>query len=126
MKIVNGTTHAITIYDLNDCDQSDPRKLKLNPGAKPIHVIEAGAKNLNAKQGESPKPPIDAPFPVYGPVRFNSVDPVPNADIVIVSNMYRSACVELGIDTSNLATIYGAVYDDSSPRPVGCVGLAVG
>jgi len=125
-KVVNGTTHAITIYSIEDCDASDPRRLILNPGAKPIYTIEAGKKALNATPGE-PKPrDIDAPFPTYGPVKFEDADPSPDADVVIVSNMYRSACVELGRDTSNLGTIYGAVYDGSSTRPVGCVGIAVG
>ena len=48
-------------------------------------------------------------------------------DIVVVSNMYRSAVKELGGSTSKLATVSGTVYsDESAVRPCGCLRLAVG
>lgn len=126
MKIFNGTAHEITIYSIDDCDQTDPRRLVLKDGAKPVYTIAAG-KPLNAVKVNKKFPDGDFPFPVAGAVVFESADPIPDADVVICSNLYRAACVHLRRDTSRLATIDGAVYDSTdSPRPVGCLRLAIG
>jgi hypothetical protein len=127
MKIYNGTQHQINIFSLEQCDRTDPRKLIVLEGEKPIYTIEGGV-NLNAKKGNKPAPEGEFPFPVSGAVTFEGYDPLPDGyDVYIVSNLYRSAVAELGGDTSKLATVNGVVYSDSdNPRPCGCLGLAIG
>jgi len=127
MKIYNGTQHQINIFQCDQCDQTDPRKLIVLDGESPIYTIPAG-KNLNALKGNKPAPSGKFPFPVMGAVVFEGYDPLPKGyDIYIVSNLYRSAVAELGGDTSRLATVNGVVYQDSdNPRPCGCLGLAIG
>lgn len=128
MKIYNGTQHQINFYNLEQCDQSNPRKLLVLTGQAPVYFIEAGT-NLNATKGNAQlTKEYDLPFKVNGAVEFISYDPLPEGyDLYIVSNLYRSAVKELGGDTSKLATVDGVVYSDSdNPRPCGCLGLAIG
>ena len=127
VKIVNGTEHSINFYRVEDCDQSNPRKLVLKAGAEPFYTIPPGV-DLNCVKTNGSAPSLDVPFELVGAVKFTDADPIPDADLIIVSNLYRSACKELGRDTSRLATINGAVYDSAgeNPRPCGCLGLAVG
>lgn len=127
MKIVNGTSHTINIYAIDDCVSiQDGRKLVLKEGAKPVAVIAAGS-NLNATKVNLPAPVGEFGFPVKGAVRFTDADPIPDGDLVIVSNLYRAACVELGRDTSRLGTVDGTVYEDENAvRPCGCTAIAIG
>lgn len=130
MKIVNGTQHAITIYSIDDCDQSNPRRLVLKPGAKPVYIVPAGTP-LNAVKSNADVPEFsgikELPFTVKGAASFTDADPLPDGDIVVVSNLYRAARVELGLSTARCAVIDGAVYEDGdNPRPVGCTSLAIG
>lgn len=102
----------------------------LKEGAVPIQVIPPG-RNLNATKsnGELPKALINGPSFLKGAVRFTDAEPLPEGeyDVIVVSNLYRSALIELGRDTSKLATIDGVVYaDEAGTRPCGCTGLAVG
>jgi len=127
MKVFNGTPHSINFYTIDQCDSSDQRKLILRPNQKPIYIIEAGTP-LNCVKGNLPSPELKYPFPVVGAVSFVDADPIPTGhDIVIVSNLYRAACVELGRDTSKLATVADVVYTAAgNPRPCGCLNLAIG
>ena len=128
MKIYNGTQHQINFYNLEQCDQSNPRKLIVLEGQVPVYTIEAGT-NLNAIKGNAQlTQQYDLPFKVNGAVVFTNYDPLPEGyDLYIVSNLYRSAVKELGGDTSKLATVNGVVYyDTDNPRPCGCLGLAIG
>ena len=127
--IVNGTPHEITIYAEADCTlASASRKLILKENATPLFGIPAGIP-LNAKTQikELRNPNPEFPF-LKGAVEFIEADPLPEeGDIVVVSNLYRSALKELGRDTSRVATVGGTVYADSdNPRPVGCLWLNVG
>lgn len=125
--IFNGTQHAINIYSIDQCDNTDPRKLIVKEGEMPSTIIAAGT-NLNCVKTNLPAPAEDFGFTVKGAVVFTSYDPLPEGyDIYIVSNLYRSAVKELGGDTSKLATVNGVVYQDiNNPRPCGCLGLAIG
>lgn len=132
IQFANGTQHEISIFSIDDCvSVQSGRKLVLNPGAQPVQVIPPGT-NLNATKGNGELPAAlgtDAPAFLKGAVRFTDADELPSGsyDVIVVSNLYRSACVELGRDTSKLATVDGAVYaDEAGTRPVGCTGLAVG
>lgn len=129
MKVFNGTAHQINIYGLDQCDQSNPRKLLVLDGQQPIHVIPAGT-NLNCQKSNAPINASAFPFPVKGAVQFDGCDPLPDGyDIYIVSNLFRSAYQSLTGDTSKLATVDGVVYsntDPNNPRPCGCLGLAIG
>lgn len=125
--IVNGTPHEITIYAEADCTlDSASRKLILRENATPLFKIPAGTP-LNAKTQVSELADSEFPF-LRGAVEFVEADPLPEeGDIVVVSNLYRSALKELGRDTSKVATVGGTVYADSdNPRPVGCLYLSVG
>jgi hypothetical protein len=93
---------------------------------KPIKVIPPGT-NLDAVKKNLPAPELDVDFLLKGGVVFESHDPIPDGDIVVVSQIFRSAVKELGGNTSRLATVDGTVY--KSPldlRPCGCTALAVG
>ena len=128
MRIYNGTAHKICIYSLDQCDQTDPRKLIILPEQNPVFEIEAGT-NLNCVKVNAPLTGVgDFPFPVKGAVSFSSYDPLPEGyDLYVVSNLYRSAVVELGGNTAKLATVDGVVYENrENPRPCGCLGLAIG
>lgn len=128
MRIFNGTEHTINVYAKADTTPiQGGRKLVLKPGAKPTHVIPAG-KNLNASKANAKAPNIsDCEIPLVGAVVFTGHDPVPHADLVICSNLYRAAVKEMGGNTSRLATVDGTVYEDEKAiRPCGCTGLSVG
>jgi len=128
MKIYNGTQHQINFYNLEQCDQSNPRKLIVLEGQVPVETIEAGT-NLNCVKGNAQlTQKYNLPFKVNGAIVFISHDLLPEGyDLYVVSNLYRSAVKELGGDTSKLATVDGVVYQSvDNPRPCGCLGLAIG
>lgn len=127
MNIINGTQHEITIYSIEGCTQvQGGRKLLLNEGVHPVYVSPPGT-NLNAVKGNKAAPTGDYPFAVKGAVEFAAADPIPEGNLVVVSNLYRAACAELGRDTSRLGTVDGTVYvDESAIRPCGCTAIAVG
>lgn len=125
---INGTPHTVHIYKEEDCSlDSSSRKLILKEGAVAYFSIEAGTP-LNAKTRV--KELSDPCFPfLKGSLEFIEADPLPGEhdEIVIVSNLYRSALKELGISTQRVATVGGTVYADiNNPRPVGCLYLSVG
>ncbi len=129
MKVVNGTQHKINIYSESDTvSVQGGRKLILKEGAKPVLSLEEG-KNLNCiKQNAAlPSHLSGSVLPLKGGVEFVSHDEIPEGDIVIVSNLFRSAVKELGGSTTRLATVEGVVYQsEEDMRPCGCLGLAVG
>jgi hypothetical protein len=127
IQIINGTPHVINIYSESDCTfAAEVRKLIVNPGAVPIMVIDKG-NPLNAVKTNLPAPSLETDLPLVGAVKFTGHDPVPAGDVIIVSNLYRSAVLECGGDTSTLATVNGTVYSSlDDPKPCGCTGLAVG
>jgi len=127
MKVFNGTAHVINIYTIDQVDFSNPRKAMVLEGQEPAYVIPAGT-NLNCVKTNLPTPEGVYPFPVKGAVKFTGCDTLPeDYDVYIVSNLYRSAYQEIYGDTSKLATVDGVVYaDETNPRPVGCLGLAIG
>ena len=60
-------------------------------------------------------------------VKFDSVDDLPQGfDFYVVSNLFRAACLELGVDTSKLAVVDSVVYDEKGIKPIGCLNLAIG
>lgn len=130
LKIYNGTVHEINLYSVNDTIAvQDGRKLVLKEGATPLLKLASG-KNLNAVKSNADLPEhlVNSELPLKGGVIFTSYDEIPNDyDIVIVSNLFRSAVKELGGDTSKLATVDGVVYQSEiDMRPCGCINLAVG
>lgn len=128
MRIFNGTTHNISFFHPEDTEAiQGGRKLIVKDGAKPFLTIPAG-ENLNAQKGNLPSPAIASEIPLKGAVTFTGYDPIPEGyDLIVCSNLYRSAVKELGGDTSRLATVDGAVYEDETAvRPCGVTALAVG
>lgn len=127
--IINGTPHEVVIYSEFDCIfNSAVRKIMLaKEDATPLYRIPAGIP-LNAKTWVSQLTNPEFPF-LRGAVEFLEADPLPGeeGDIVIVSNLYRSALKELGRDTHSVATVGGTVYSNlDNPRPVGCLYLNFG
>lgn len=128
MRIFNGTTHEINIYNIADCYEiQGGRKLVRKPDSSPIYTVPPGT-NLNARKGNRPAPELNVPFEIRGAAIFESYDTIPEEfDLIIVSQLFRAAVIELGGDTSKLAVIDGAVYsDETAVRPCGCTALAVG
>jgi len=129
-QIFNGTPHTIVLYNEQDTI-SDGRKLFIKEGAQPIKQIESqGTLTATKQNSELPEwvQGIGFDVPLKGAVKFTKVDPLPPGyDIYVVSNLYRSAMKELGYDTSRIATVCDAVYQDpDNPKPIGCLSLAVG
>lgn len=128
VSIYNGTPHTLKIFSEKDTF-SEGRKLFVNEGAEPIvEVPSDGALNAVKENAEVPPQFQGANVPLKGGVKFTDVDPLPEGyDVYVVSNLYRAARVELGLDTSCVATISDAVYNSpDNPRPCGCLALAVG
>jgi hypothetical protein len=128
LSIYNGTSHCIFFYREEDTVAiQGGRKLVRKEGAKPFAVVMPGT-NLNAVKENREAPQLTSAIPLKGGVVFTGAHPIPEGyDIVVVSNLYRSACAELGWDISCLATVDGSVYEDESAiRPCGVLGLAVG
>lgn len=129
LKIYNGTQHVINFYSKDDCTSIEGgRKLILNEGAEPIFTIEPGV-NLNCTKSNANPPTLESPVPLVGAVTFTGADELPEGyDLYVVSNLYRAAVVELGRDSSKLATVSGTVYKGqvNEYKPCGCTELAVG
>lgn len=126
MVIINGTSHAINIYSLDGLTAHPERRGAFLKGdSEPVQVIPAGIM-LNAQKENAAAPSGDYGVPVVGATVFTGADPIPEGDLVVVSQLYRSACKELGRDTARLATVSGPVYEEGSPRPCGCTALSVG
>lgn len=126
MKIVNGTSHAVVIYSVVGLTPHPERRgaWLISDDAEILEIIPEG-QNLNARKGESQLLTLgNIPCQTVAP--FVEVDPIPDGDIVIVSQLYRAACKELGLDTCRLATVSGPVFEEGNPRPIGVTSLEVG
>ncbi len=116
--------HDVVVYHGAVYDPST-RKYK---GGTPAVVIPYAGRMLSAV----PKPAQEEQMEVNGvliPLHkatvWDHVDPLPNpeeCDYALVSALFVAACKSLGIDTSRLLTIGGAVVDDAG-RTIGCVWL---
>lgn len=135
INYLNCTPHDINIYSKEDTVfDPDVRKLIIKDGAQPIRVIPASGKLLNCQKETGSLPHWVAdnypdPF-LVGAIEFTGADYCPNEPntLYIVSALYRAAIVQLteGI-LPRLAVVVDMVYSDSKdPKPIGCLGLAVG
>lgn len=92
IKIINGVDHDLNFYNLDQCDQSNPRKLTLLPDQLP-HTIVLKAQPLNAKLNDNQIANIDG-VPVFI-TDYTDVDPLPagadNSSLVVVSMLYGAA-----------------------------------
>lgn len=98
-------------------------------GGKPIATIPYSGRMLSAYAlPQTELEPLvygDALIPQRSALVWQSTDPVPDAaecDFALVSAMYVAACKELGVDTSRLLTVGGAVVDERE-RTVGTAWL---
>lgn len=130
--IYNLTPHDICIYDKEDVDFSNPRRLFIKEGAEPRRIIPSIGVALNAQIERIDTPEIEGleGVPVVKQI-YTSVDNpfdfVPQAqgsDWFIVSALYKTAAIACGYSL-NLLTVDSVVYDAvaNNPRPVGCLGL---
>jgi len=128
LKIFNGTPHPLNIFSPEDT-YSDGRKLYVKEEAVPVvQVPSQGTLNATKENAELPSQFEGSDLPLRGAVIFTDADPLPSGyDIYVASQLYRSALVQLGRDTTRIATICDAVYSSpENPRPCGCLSLAVG
>lgn len=116
--------HPVKIFA--DCEfDSSQRKYV---GGRQIAQIEWSGRMLSAQfeQTDGEAMEIDGvQIPTKGKQIWTSVDPIPpqeECDFCIVSVMYLTACQALGLDTSRLLTIGGAVVDEEG-RVCGCTNL---
>jgi hypothetical protein len=129
--IVNGTSHSINFYHKSQVSfVSELRKYVLiDPSTQPYYTIQPGV-NLNAyttKLETNIDDIVNVPFPCTGATVFTSYDPIPDAHIVVCSQLYRSAVQALSGDTSSLAIVSETVYLSATElRPIGCLSLAIG
>jgi hypothetical protein len=127
MAIINCTPHAINIFNRDDYEFTNPRRLILVEGAKPITTIEPSGLVLNAQRGESLIIKMIDGVPIKSRAKFISFDPLPEGDdFVIVSQLFKSAVVDCGGDTSRLLCVAETVFRPDCPTPVGCCALEVG
>lgn len=126
MKIYNGTPHTISIINPNDVTyHPEQRKyiVKEDYENSTQDIFSHGILNAYMSEKEEVNHPL---LPLVKRARFTHVDPLPeNFDLYIVSQMYRSAYVEMGISTDNLACVCDPVYD-TAIKPVGVLRLEVG
>jgi hypothetical protein len=126
MKIVNGTNHKVVIYSIVGLTPHPERRgaWLISPDSEILHTIPEG-KNLNAEKGEAQLLTLgNIPCQTVAP--FEKVDPIPEGDIIVVSQLYRAACKELGLSTAKLATVSGPVFEEGNLRPIGVTSLEVG
>lgn len=129
--IVNGTSHSVNFFHRSQVSFiNEIRKyILIDPNTQPYYTIEPGV-NLNAyttKLQSDIEDKVNVPFPCTGATVFTSYDPVPDAHIVVCSQLYRSAVQALYGDTSSLAIVGETVYLSATElRPIGCLSLAIG
>ncbi len=123
-RIFNGTPHNIVVFAKDNVEYiPEIRKYVLkNQNAIPIATIPSNGM-LNAAVDFVETGTIDD-IPIFNIVAKN-VDPIPDADIVIVSNMYATYAKQFNIaGLERLYTIGNPVYQNrENPRPIGCLGL---
>ena len=108
--------HDIEVYD-DCCYDETVRKYR---GGKHIGSIPYSGKMLSAYIVQDDAEPLsynDIELPTKSKLLYAGVDEIPSkevCDYCIVSNLYLSACKELGVDTSRLLTIGGTVVDDDN------------
>ena len=103
--IVNGTYESINLYDITQVNCVNGKYLVI-PNQRPIYNIPSGTTQLNARITTATITALQAlnlPFQVVGDQIFASYDPIPTADLVIVTKTYKNAVRSLGGDTSKLA-----------------------
>lgn len=117
--------HDITVFA---GAQYDPATRKYK-GGTPIAVIPYSGRMLTAyPKPRRALPPLDwngAVVPLYAEAQWEAVDPLPGldeCDYAIVSTLYAAACRSLGLDTSRLLTVGGAVADPEG-RTIGAAWL---
>lgn len=137
INYLNCTPHDISIFSREDT-VFDPavRKLIVKDGAQPIEIFPASGKLLNCQKQTGLLPHwVAENYPdnfLVGAVQFVEADLCPNepSTLYIVSALYRAAVVELDNNpnaTAQLAVVVDVVYSDQeTPKPIGCLGLAVG
>lgn len=126
MAIQNGTAHEIRFYSPEDLEPHPTQRgaYVLARVADPYLVIPPG-KNLNAIR--EPGMALEGmEVPMRTAASFVAVDPLPEGDLVVVSQLYRAALVALGRSTDQVATVSGPVYQAGNPRPIGITSLEVG
>ena len=124
--IFNGTPHSILIYDEKDVyEDAKTRKLYVkDPKARPLLEIPPAGEVLNARIVYR-KAGIFEGIPIYE-AELLGADPIPEADIVVVSALFAAAAKEFNLSgLERLYTISQPVYrDPGNPRPVGCLGFS--
>ena len=116
MKIINATPHIVNVYSNHQLiphSKLGMRRPILLPGAVVSVVIEPSGIVLNAKKNpDVTTPNFDAQHnniavPLVNVASFVECDPIPTGEdtIFIVSQLYRSACVELGLDTDRKSVV---------------------
>jgi hypothetical protein len=129
--IFNGTSHAINFFHKSQVTfNSQLRKyILIDSNTQPYYTIQPGT-NLNAytsKLETNIESIVNVPFPCTGATVFTSYDSIPDASIVVCSQLYRSAVSSLNGNTSNLAIVSETVYLSATElRPIGCLSLAIG
>jgi hypothetical protein len=134
VKIYNGTAREINFYALKDTKEiEDGQKLVLKEGAEPIYTLKKG-KKLNCFQDTEESESCfhelhpHSPVPLIKSPSFVGADAPPEGyDLYVVSQMFRTVCIELETDTIDLACVSGAIYRSKDDfYPCGYLGLAVG
>ena len=117
--------HDIVVYNNTVYDKS----IRKYRGGTPAVVIPYAGRMLSAvpKPAQEEQMEVNGVLiPIHKAIEWDHVDPLPNpeeCDYALVSALYVTACKSLGIDTSRLLTIGGAVVDDTGRTTIGCVWL---
>lgn len=104
------------------------RALRKYRGGTPVAIIPYAGRMLSAQAEEQTETWITldgAEIPLHSAIVWQQVDPLPGpeeCDFALVSHTYVTACQSLGMDTSRLLTVGGAVVDEAG-QTVGCAWL---
>lgn len=121
MKVFNGTPHNVVIINKESCifDTSLRKWVSSNPDIiKTISSNGALSAKIETKEDLNNYTGI----PVYEKT-VTGCDDIPEAEVIICSMLYVSACRKLGKDTSNLYTVADTVYSIDGKTILGCLGI---
>ena len=120
MRIHNGTPHAIRIVDKDSATYN--AEIRKWVSAEPIFLEDIPSSGMLSAVIITDDMDGVAGLPVRRKL-VASCDPVPDADVIIVSVMYASAARQFGYSIENLYTVADPVYTEDGSKVLGSLGI---
>lgn len=120
-KIFNGTPHAINIVAKNSCRFDSGLRKWVSESPIILVSVPPSGKVLSAKITTAEAESKNG-IPVFDK-KIEGYDPLPDADIIIVSALYASALQKAKADTSRVYTVADPVYSLDGKTILGSLGI---